>query len=446
MIYKSYVVALFLRVLLLSIALMALTYGVLEGNVYARYAGAFFVLVFFIQLYRFVTRRFVAMDDFFEAVKYRDFSRWFSEKHGTQDMRQLHKGFNLVNETIKSNNNERQAQFVYLQKILAMVDVGIVAYNVESGAVLWTNDSFLKILDFPSFKNIRFVESRRPEVYDELFETYHPNTVSVTLKITEQSMKVLISDTVFEVEGESFKLVVVQNIDDTLNKNESEAWKKLLSVMTHEIMNSIAPISSLAETLQGHIRSVQELPDETTLDLDDVYAGISSIQKRSEGLMKFAKTYRSLNKVTQVHRTSILAEELFQSIEDLMRPTMETKSVELQFVCETPKIDLKIDTYLIEQVLINLILNAIDAVQEKSNPQITITAGRFNGKPTISVVDNGKGISAEVQDSIFIPFFTTKENGSGIGLSLCKQIMTLHQGKVQLISHEDLGTKVSLFF
>lgn len=447
MIYKGYLFSLIICILGLSGGLSGIAYGVVTDVIYWIIGGAVVSLFFIVSIYRFTIKRFVEMDDFFEAVKYRDFSRWYSEEHGSQDVRQLHKGFNLVNSTIKSINAERQAQFVYLQKILAMVDVGIIAYNVEDGAVLWTNDSFLKILDFPSFKNIRFVASRQSQIYDELFETYHPTTASVTLEMKLESLKVLISDTVFDIEDASFKLVVIQNIDETLNRNESESWKKLLSVMTHEIMNSIAPISSLSETLQSHIKTAIETPQEATLELEDVYAGISSIQKRSEGLMKFAKTYRSLNKVTKINRTTITAEVLFKNINDLMRPTFVDKEITLNFETKKRGITLEIDTYLIEQVLINLILNAIDATATAEGPILSITASTTpNGNPIITVADNGKGIPKEVQESIFIPFFTTKTTGSGIGLSLCKQIMTLHRGKVQLKSQEGVGTEISLIF
>ena len=205
-------------------------------------------------MYNFVTKRFVEIDDFFESVKYRDFSRWFSEEHGPRDIQKLHRGFNLVNKTIKDINSERQAQFLYLQKILEMVDVGIIAYNVENGDVLWVNDSILNILDLPSFKNIRFVEKRKPQLFEKIFETYHSNNHSLNLEMRDENLKVLISDTVFQVDENPFKLIVIQNIDDTLDRNESEAWKKLLSVMTHEIMNSIAPISSLSETLQTEVQ------------------------------------------------------------------------------------------------------------------------------------------------------------------------------------------------
>ena len=421
MTYKSYFFSLTLRVFGLLIALILLAIGIAWLNTYAILGGAILSIIAVHKLYRFVIKRFEEVDDFFESVKYRDFSRWFSETNGPQDIQQLHKGFNLVNKTIKAIDKERQAQFVYLQKILEMVNIGIIAYNVESGNVLWANDSFLKTLDFPSFKNISFIEKRNPKIYDELFETYHSNTSSVTLEMRQETLKVLISDTVFEMEEHSFKLIVLQNIEETLNRNESEAWKKLLSVMTHEIMNSIAPITSLAETLQKNIHDAIKQPQTAALELEDINAGLNSIKRRSEGLMKFAQTYRSLNKVTHVHKTKIKISNLNLTFE--------------------------IDAYLIEQVLINLILNAIDATNTVAKSQIFVSADfSHKGKGQIKVTDNGSGIPEEIMDSIFVPFFSTKKTGSGIGLSLCKQIMLLHGGKIQLQSSESTGTVVSLLF
>ena len=447
MTYKSYSFSLTLRVLSLLISLTVLAFGIVLPNTYAIIGGSILSLIAIYNLYQFVIKRFVEMDDFFESVKYRDFSRWFVEDKGPQDVQELHKGFNSVNKTIKAIDSERQAQFVYLQKILEMVNIGIIAYNVESGDVLWANDSLLKTLDFPSFKNISFVEKRRPKIYDELFETYHSNTASVTLEMKQETLKVLISDTVFEMEEHSFKLIVLQNIEETLNRNESEAWKKLLSVMTHEIMNSIAPITSLAETLQIDIQKSLENPTTEKLELEDMNAGLNSIKKRSEGLMKFAKTYRSLNKVTHVNKTMVKAADLFESISELMKPSLEQKEVDLSFNLKDPNLIFEIDSYLIEQVLINLILNAIDATQTVSNRKIIVSANiGHNGKAQIRVTDNGTGIPSEVMDNIFVPFFSTKKTGSGIGLSLCKQIMLLHSGKIQIQSDENNGTAVSLIF
>lgn len=445
--YKSYRIALAIRVLGLLIAMLVFAFGIVLQNTYAIIAGVFLAIFSVYKLYHFVIKRFVAMDDFFESVKYRDFSRWFSEKHGSQDIREMHKGFNLVNKTIKSIDNEREAQFLYLQKILSMVNIGIIAYNVESGEVLWTNDSLLKTLDFPAFKNISFVEKRYPQIYDELFETYHSNTASVTLEMKQETLKVLISDTVFEMEENSFKLIVVQNIEETLNRNESEAWKKLLSVMTHEIMNSIAPISSLAETLETNIQNNLDDSETNPLDIEDLNFGIKTIKKRSEGLLKFAKTYRSLNKVTQLNLAEVKITELFKNIQILMQPTIESSDINIDFLVENTNLEIKIDSYLIEQVLINLLLNAIDACQNNDGAKIQLLAQkRLNGTVVIKVSDNGTGIPEEIMDSIFVPFFSTKKTGSGIGLSLSKQIMLLHKGRIQIKSNEGEGTVISLLF
>mgnify|MGYP003654105176 FL=1 len=445
--YKSYRIALALRVLGLLISLLVLAFGIILPNTYALIIGICLSLFSIYNLYHFVIKRFVAMDDFFESVKYRDFSRWFSETHGAQDLRELHKGFNLVNQTIKSIDSEREAQLLYLQKILEMVNIGIIAYNVESGEVLWANDSLLKTLDLPAFKNISFVEKRHPQLFDELFETYHSTTASVLLEMKHESLKVLISDTVFEMEENSFKLIVLQNIEETLNQNESEAWKKLLSVMTHEIMNSIAPISSLAETLETNIQNNLDDAKSHPLNIEDLNSGIKTIKKRSDGLLKFARTYRSLNKVTQLNLAEVKLAELFNNIQTLMQPSIESSGIAIDFLIEPPNLQIAIDSYLIEQVLINLILNAIDACQHIEDAKIRLIAQKnLNGTVVIKVMDNGKGIPEEIRDSVFVPFFSTKKTGSGVGLSLSKQIMLLHKGRIQIKSSEGEGTVISLLF
>lgn len=447
MIYKNYIFSLLLRIFLLFTALAVMAFALVERNYLVLGIAAVSSAIITYNLYRFTVKRIQAVDDFFESVKYRDFSRWFVEGKGPKDMQMLHKGFNEVNRTIKEINNEKEAQYVYLQKILEMVDIGIIAYNLETGSLLWINDSFRETLDFPSFKNISFVERKRPEVFETIFETYHPEAESVNINVNKEKMKVLVSDTVFHIKDQSFRIIVIQNIEDTLNQNEAEAWKKLLSVMTHEIMNSIAPISSLADSLHTQVVNYKADPARRPLEVEDWDSGISSIKKRSEGLMKFAKTYRSLNKITHLNLNSIQVKDLFANIENLMRPSLQARKIEVQFEIASPDLVIEIDIYLIEQVLINLILNAADACVQKPNPRINISAKRtLEGKTILRVQDNGTGIPAEIQDSIFVPFFTTKKNGSGIGLSLCKQIMMLHKGKIQINSEEGKGSIITLIF
>ncbi|WP_299767231.1 HAMP domain-containing sensor histidine kinase [uncultured Dokdonia sp.] len=445
--YRGYILKLFFRI--------ALSMGLIQGVIYAlevnnnTYAiiASILLLYVFINTYGFIKRRFVAMDDFFEAAKYRDFSRWFPEDRGPKDIRFLYTGFNEINRTIKEINSKNQAQYVYLQKILEMVDIGIIAYNIETGDVLWSNDSFGEILDVPSFKNIRFVESRKPELFTTIFETYHREPDSISIALRNESLKILISDTVFQVEEDAFKLVVIQNIDDTLNKNESESWKKLLSVMTHEIMNSIAPISSLADTLHQNIQMALKEPENTQLELEDLNSGIKTIKNRSEGLLQFAKTYRSLNKVTHLNLERVRISELFSNIQLLMEPSITAKNIAVTFNVTTPKLELDIDIHLIEQVLINLLLNAVDACKEIENAKIKVEASQNTNRDiVIRVFDNGAGIPKDILENVFVPFFTSKATGSGIGLSLCKQIMLLHKGKIIVKSIEGEGSVFSLVF
>jgi len=455
MAYKRYLLALFFRSVFLFISLFALAGLILLLDFKTKLPVAivsispvvFIVVYSFVNLYKFVVRRFVEMDDFFESVKYRDFSRWFTEQSGPEDIRKLHKGFNEVNKTIKEINKEKEAQHLYLQKILELMDTGIMTYSMDSGKVLWVNDSFKNILGIPSLKTTEFIQKRNQKLYDTIFETNHAEGNTVQVEVNNEKIKVLINSSIFLIEDESFKLVVIKNIDDTINRTESEAWKKLLSVMTHEIMNSIAPISSLAETLQFKIRASIENPHKNELEIIDLDQGIETIKNRSEGLLKFAKTYRSLNKVTELNLSNIYVSEIFNNIENLMKPSLESKNIDLIFELDNPGLKIEMDTYLIEQVLINLILNAVEACKEKENPEIRISAEKnVSGNRFIKITDNGTGIPDEIIDDIFIPFFTTKKTGSGIGLSLCKQIMLLHKGKIQINTIQGEGTAISLVF
>jgi two-component system, NtrC family, nitrogen regulation sensor histidine kinase NtrY len=181
--------------------------------------------------------------------------------------------------------------------------------------------------------------------------------------------------------------------------------------------------------------------------MDDLQLGIDTIRRRSEGLLKFAETYRNLNKITRPNVKKIFARDLFESLHLLMQPTLEQKNIDLEIILKDPDLALEADASLIEQVLINLVVNAIEAVKESEEPRIMLSAlAMVSGRVVIKVADNGTGMSAEVIENIFIPFFSTKKSGSGIGLSLCKQIMMLHKGNIQVQSVEGAGSAFLLHF
>ncbi|TBW25912.1 HAMP domain-containing histidine kinase [Gramella sp. KN1008] len=445
MIFKTYQFAIIWRIALTCIAGSFSLYSFLTESYILAVISLGLALLFLFLLFQFLKSRFQQVDDFFEAVKYRDFSRMYVTDGKPPEIRKLYNGFNLVNQTIREMDSEREAQFLYLHKILEMVDIGIIAYNIQDGNVIWMNDAFRSIVDCPSFKNIKFLESRNAELHLQLFDNYYQKPTAIDLPVKKEMIKVLISSSIFKLENESYKLMVIHNIENTLNKTESDAWKKLLSVMTHEIMNSIAPINSLAGTLKEHVKASREAMTNSGMEVEDLENGLSSIEKRSQGLMKFAKTYRSLNKVTQLNIEKIGITELFKDIELLMKPSL--KDEELEFIVTEKDLDLEADPYLIEQVLINLILNALQASKSNAHPRVIVKASKnTEGMLSIQIADNGPGIPEEIVDQIFVPFFTTKKNGSGIGLSLCKQIMTLHGGKIKLQPNGAKGTVASLSF
>ena len=387
------------------------------------------------------------VQQFVESVQYRDFSRNFNVSKAPEDIKSLRKGFNEINTAFKVISREKETQYQYLQKILELVDTGILSYEIASGEVVWMNESLKRMLQLPYLRTIHSLEKRYPQLYEEVARLKPGSSHVATLQQEKSSIKVLLSATAFQTDDKKFQLVAFQNVNEALDENESRAWQKLLSVMTHEIMNSVAPISSLADTLKNRLQeSVQHL-DNSNGVVEDLEVGINTIKRRSEGLLKFAEVYRNLNKITTPNLKRVVVGDLFENMHNLMQPTLGQKGIEMEIILKDPAMTLEVDTNLVEQVLINLIVNAIEAVKDMNDPRIILSAAiAANGKPVVKVTDNGHGMSEEVMQNIFIPFFSTKKNGSGIGLSLCKQIMMLHKGNIHVQSVEGQGTAFSLQF
>jgi two-component system, NtrC family, nitrogen regulation sensor histidine kinase NtrY len=436
-----------LRVALLLLTLSALSFLFVSNNLLYGIFLAPVIIYQVIEFYNFHKKAYEELNQFVESVHYRDFSRNFDVKHAPVELQPLRKGFNEINTTFKTISKEKETQSQYLQKILELVDTGILSYNVTSGDVGWMNESLKKMLQLPYLKTIHSLQKRDTELYDNVIELKPGQTRIATAHLEKGSFKILLSATAFQTEGERYKLIAFQNVNEALDETEAKAWQKLLSVMTHEIMNSIAPISSLADTLKSRLNESMSKLDNNGGSLDDLELGIETIKRRSEGLLKFAKTYRNLNKITTPNLSKVYVSELFEGLTQLMQPTLDQKNIDLQVVLKDPTLSLELDQALIEQVLINLLVNAIDALKDTPTPHITLSGYRDpNNRVHIKIADNGSGMSAEVMENIFIPFFSTKKSGSGIGLSLCKQIMLLHKGNIQVQSQEGVGTSFLLTF
>ena len=447
MIFNRYEWRLVLRVILMFITLTVSSALVVGGS------QLFLVITIplcgyqVLDLIRFQKKAQDEVSQFVESIHYRDFSRHFDVRKAPNELKPLRKGFNDINTTFKLISRERETQYQYLQKILELVDTGILSYELETGETGWINESFKKLIGVPYLKTIHSLEKREESLYTELIKIKPGDSKILTVTRNQQLVKILVSASVMRSEEKVYKLIAFQNVSEALDETESKAWQKLLNVMTHEIMNSVAPISSLADTLKNRLQSPEIANSPVSSQLEDLELGIDTIKRRSEGLLKFTESYRSLNKITKLDLTKILVRNLFESLNRLMMPTLEKKHIEMEIILRDPALVIEADLNLIEQVLINLLVNAIEAVKDREHPLLTLSAEVLaNGKMLVKVGDNGLGMPTELLDKIFIPFFSTRKTGSGIGLSLCKQIMLLHKGNIQVQSTDGVGSTFILQF
>lgn len=429
------------------ITLLVLSFAVLK-EIYTLILILIPVIIFeVIDFYRLHKKAQDEVEQFVESVHYRDFSKYFNVKNAPVELQSLRQGFNEINTTFKVISIEKETQYQYLQKILELVDTGILSYETESGEVKWMNDAFKKIMEVPYLKTIHSLARRNEEIYNQILALSPGQRVISNIRREKNNIKVVLSATAFKTENVEFKLIAFQNVNEVLEETESRAWQKLLSVMTHEIMNSVAPISSLANTLQGRLKQLTLEENGTPGVAEDLELGIETIRKRSEGLLKFTETYRNLNKINKATIARVYVSDLFDNINRLMEPTLKQKNIDLTVILKDPLLTVGIDAGLIEQVLINLVLNSIDAVKSRTDPRIALSSyNDSNNKVIIKVTDNGTGMTDDVLDKIFVPFFSTKKNGNGIGLSLCKQIMMVHKGSITVQSRVNEGTAFYLCF
>jgi len=381
---------------------------------------------------------------FMEAVRYRDFSRHFNVKHSPRALKELHEGFNEINKMLKSANKEKETQYQYLRKVLELVDTGILSYEEQSGTVIWMNESLKQLLQVPYLKTIHFLKKKNAALYETIAALKPGEKSVVGIENDSLTSRIILSATTFQTDGKQYKIIAFQNVNRVIDETESLSWQKLLRVMTHEIMNSVAPISSLAGTLKHRMEELRSAKDGHAMH--DLESGLETIKKRSDALLKFTDAYRSLNKVAALNLTVVYVRDLFEDLHNLMQPTLEQKDIEMEIVLKDASLQLQIDKELIEQVMINLILNAIDALKGRDGSLITLAAFTAANTIVIRITDNGAGIPEDISDKIFIPFFSTKKNGNGIGLSLCKRIMLLHKGDIQVHAATCEGTAFSLCF
>ncbi len=404
-----------------------------------------------VSLIKFIERSNPAAAEFYNSLKKGNTPGNTKEEEGEfDDPRSPGEHYNTLLHDIRKKSSEKDAKYQYLKTIVQHIGIGIVTFN-KNGDIQIINTAAKKFFRVSHIRNVNELRTLSDLLVDSFLRLRTGGRDLIKIIHPEETIRLSVFAIELSLQGEEFKLVSLQNIQSELEENEMEAWQKLVRVLTHEIMNSVTPISSLANTieedLKGYLTSGSDHCEMTRDQMDDLHLAIQTIQKRSDGLIRFVTDFRSLTHIPKIKFSEVVVKDLFDHIDKLMGPEIEEKHIRFERSITPNDLKIKIDQELIEQVLINLIKNAIQALEDTENSQIHLMAYNNEKKNIlISVRDNGPGIDEEAQSKIFIPFYTTKKNGSGIGLSLSKQIMRQHLGTISVKSKIDEGTEFILRF
>ncbi|HEX5167799.1 MAG TPA: ATP-binding protein [Cyclobacteriaceae bacterium] len=438
----------FTRILLLSITLLGLGY-----YLFGRFE--IFAILILLAAIVYQAKHLLEMMDrsnenitsLLDSIRFDDPSNAFKTTSNDPAARSIHKKLNEAMTRLRNSRRERDSESLFFRNIVMHVGIGIVAFR-EDGAIEIFNAAARKLLKVNKAENI----SDLHEVNEALVEIFRKLKTGgrelFRLKINDDIIQLSIYAIELTLKGENVKLISLQNIQSELEEKEMEAWQNLVKVLTHEIMNSVTPISSLAGTIENELK--EHLHDESPLtpdELQDVHLSLQTISKRSEGLIQFVREFRSLTSIPKPRKNSISVQSLFDEISMLHKQELADKEIVLETLIYPDDLTIVADKGMIEQVLINLLKNAIQSFEDQTEKKITLRAYvNEKSRPVLSVKDNGTGIDPEALEKIFIPFFTTKKTGSGIGLSLSRQIMREHQGTLSVKSTVGLGTEFFLRF
>ena len=399
------------------------------------------------ELLRFINHTNRELSRFFLAIKHSDFSVTFRQASLGSSFRELQESLSLIIDSYKQVKIEKEAQFHLLQMLVNQIQVGIIVS--EDDDIVFMNPSAEKILGVSGIKNWRILTQLNPDTTAQLEQLGDQNRKLLEIKVGSEVKFITTDVSSMIVLNKKQKLITFQEINAEIEQKEIEAWHKLIRILTHEIMNSVTPIASLSETMQmilehkdGTQREVADLRDE---QIGDIRFSLNTIRKRSDGLLNFVENYRKLSRVPTPEFQVIILREFVESILKLIDEQVHKKGVVLSVDIKS-EAKLFADPVLVEQVLINLLVNAIHAVADVQNPVIQIRHSESESNSFLAIADNGKGITQKEIGQIFIPFFSTKRDGSGIGLSLSKQIMAAHGGSIKVESEPGVGTTMTLRF
>lgn len=387
-------------------------------------------------IYRYILRSARAMAQLIWAIRYSDFLSLPAqrEEHLHSLPAELWDELNEALDFYKQNLQKKESQLQYFQALANHIDLSVLVYT-PSGKIEWLNEAAKRLLGKSTLKSVEDLADFQPELPSRLYSLKAGDLSVLQVQKEEERIQLALSGMEFVIQGRPLIVASMKNIHSVLDNQETEAWQKLIRVLTHEIMNSITPVTSLSELLEQQIGNF----DGDAEERKEILQMLQTIRRRGDGLVRFVNSYREVSHLPQPLLKIYTDRELLAGIAQLMH----TDRDDLHLVLPDKPLRLIIDKDLIEQVLINLIRNA----RENDATDIRLSTGLSSGeRPYIRIEDNGTGIEQEVLERIFVPFFTTKTTGSGIGLTISRQIMHLHHGTITASSETGKGSTFTLLF
>jgi two-component system, NtrC family, nitrogen regulation sensor histidine kinase NtrY len=446
--FKHFNVLVVVRLVLLiaNVVVIASVFG--DKRLFFTQIILFLVLIVqIVDLLRFIHHTNREITRFFLAIKHSDFSITFRHSELGKSFRELQQSMSDIIESYKQVKIEKEAQFHFLQMLINQIQIGIIA--LENDDITLINSTAGSLLGVPDLKNWKLLQQLNPKFTNEIAALGNTGRKLMEMTVGSERKFLSVDVSTATILNRTHKLITVQDINSEIEQKEIEAWHKLIRILTHEIMNSVTPISSLTETMQmlltskdGNAKKTDEITDELILDL---LFSLQTIQKRSDGLLTFIENYRKLTRVPKPKIEPISIQNFLESIDKLLRAGLESKGISLSYSIQAVD-TLHADVALLEQVIINLISNSTYALENVAQPKIQLKVFKQSSNTIIEVSDNGKGISLKELSEIFTPFFSTRKDGSGIGLSLSKQIMSVHGGTIKVSSEVNVGTSMQLIF
>lgn len=439
---KFFRINIFIRVIVLLILMLGASYSVSIQNYVLAFPLVLFLAIAVGSLIAYVNQTNKDLANFFESVQYDDFTANTSTVRKGDHFEDLHESFNMINRKFIDVRAEKEANHQFLQALVQHIDIGLLCIDGNKEVILM-NHALQSLLHKSYLKNVDSLKKVDEQLWETVQSIEGNDRELIKVNIQNNLLQLSIQAVDIKLQDEMLRLISFQDIQNEMEAQELMAWQKLIRILTHEIMNSVAPISSLSATLNSMMANTGQLEGQA---LDQVKKSLAVIEKRSQGLMAFTETYRTLTRIPPPNFQILDAKSLIESVHTLLKTQLSKANVQFETDFSKEKLPFKGDPHLLEQVLINILKNSIEAIDGKEMPQIKINAFQGqNGKIGIQIQDNGEGIDAEKVEQIFIPFYTTKEQGSGIGLSLSRQIIQMHKGTIELQSEKGLGTIVTIF-